>query len=303
MLSTLSSRLGDWNPQLLRELQTHLRSRHLVFAAASSLVVQILFYLYGENLLITYRPGYAGSINRYCRPINLKAHIVPQHPDHCLDAAGNFVTNYELWWLDLFVAGCVIGSIAAIGIGVYAIVNDIAREERRGTLDLVRLSPQSATGFFIGKLLGVPAGLYACLLLSLPLHLYAGLAARIPLLSILGFYATTIVAFAFFFTGALLLGLSGQLGSHFRAWAGSTIVIFFLAIASLFHASSYLTDSPFDWLPLFSPTAVLPYLVGKTPHSLDTIGSFHIKDAAQLNWYGQEWWATGTGAIAFSVIR
>jgi ABC-type Na+ efflux pump permease subunit len=81
----------------------------------------------------------------------------------------------------------VIGIFALIVIGTYLLISDLAHEERRGTLNFIRLSPQSPENILVGKLLGVPILLYLVAVLAVPLHLWAGLAAQISLMRILSF--------------------------------------------------------------------------------------------------------------------
>ena len=43
--------LGEWNPQLLRELKGRLKPRNILIATAISMVGQLLVYLNYKNLL------------------------------------------------------------------------------------------------------------------------------------------------------------------------------------------------------------------------------------------------------------
>ena len=66
--------------------------------------------------------------------------------------------------------GLILGS-------VYLIIADLVQEEKRGTFNFIRLSPQSAYRIFVGKILGVPILVYVATVLMLPLHLYLGCGA------------------------------------------------------------------------------------------------------------------------------
>lgn len=77
--------------------------------------------------------------------------------------------------------------------------NDLSKEVKRGTLNFIRLSPQSATNIFMGKILGVPILLYLFGLVAFPLHFFAALSAKIPLLLILSFYLVLAFSCLFFF--------------------------------------------------------------------------------------------------------
>ncbi|RQH23304.1 hypothetical protein D5R40_27115 [Okeania hirsuta] len=50
--------------------------------------------------------------------------------------------------------------------GVYMLVADLAKEKRLGTLNFIRLSPQSIQKILLGKLLGVPILIYLALVLG-----------------------------------------------------------------------------------------------------------------------------------------
>uniref|UniRef100_A0ACD5H1H9 Uncharacterized protein n=1 Tax=Desertifilum tharense IPPAS B-1220 TaxID=1781255 RepID=A0ACD5H1H9_9CYAN len=72
------------------------------------------------------------------------------------DAFGNAIVDWSLWGTDVFLGASILGAIALSGIGAYWLIDDLGKEERRGTLNFIRLSPQSAQSIFLGKLLGVP---------------------------------------------------------------------------------------------------------------------------------------------------
>ena len=126
-------RLGDWNPQLMRELKGRLKPRNLLIASVISLVGQFLLFLVAQTQL----PIVAGEGHRYCTA-NAVNHILR----YCVrDAFNNVVINWQLWWLELFVWLSLIGIFALIVIGTYLLISDLAHEERRGTLNFIRLSP------------------------------------------------------------------------------------------------------------------------------------------------------------------
>jgi hypothetical protein len=281
MVQTLLNRLGEVNPQLFREFKGRLKPRNLAIAAVSSVLAQVLLYLFFQTRLSAH-----DGIERYCQ------------------GAYFCNSNWQLWWLDLFVALSLMGMFALLVVGTYLLIRDIVREERRGTLGFIRLSPQSAVSILIGKMLGVPALLYVMGAIALPLHLGAGLAAQIPLSLIFSFYAVLAASCAFSYSAALLFGLvSARLG-EFQAWLGSSAVLFYLCLmtgASLANHSVFWSSA--DWLTLFYPGKVLPYLVGETPHSLGTIGYFNVKDLAQLHWYRLPLWNSAETGMGFLLLN
>ncbi|NJK76806.1 MAG: ABC transporter permease [Microcoleus sp. SU_5_6] len=60
-------------------------------------------------------------------------------------------------------------------LGSYFIVSDLAEEQKRGTLNFIRLSPRPAWQILLGKLLGIPVLLYLSIAFAIPLHCFAGL--------------------------------------------------------------------------------------------------------------------------------
>lgn len=117
--------------------------------------------------------------------------------------AGSWVINWQLWWLDLFIILSIIGIFALLVIGTYLLIADTVREEERGTLNFIRLTPQSAGSVLLGKILGVPILVYTAIALLLPLHLVAGLQSHIPLTLILAFDLTVVASCAFFLLSSL----------------------------------------------------------------------------------------------------
>lgn len=211
MLLNCLDRVADWNPQLLRELKGRLNAHNVGLAVVSSLVIQLLLFLF--------------------------------------------------WWHDSFqkkfLSLNIIIIFALLVVGSYLIISDLAREERRGTLNFIRLSPQSAQSILSGKMLGVPVLLYLAVLLAIPLNLGLGLSAHIPLLVIFCFYAVLVASCAFFYSIALLFSLVSPWFSGLQAWLGGGAVLSFL----FFTFNQSVHQSPTSWLNLFSPSGVLFYLL------------------------------------------
>ncbi len=264
--------LGNWNPQLLREIKGRLKPRDLLIAAAVSLLGQFFLFKYFQNQLPILKPGLIEP-NRYCTNNSL-GYGLP----HCLvDSLGNVEINWQFWWLDLFVWQSLIGIFALLVAGTYLLISDLAHEERRDTLNFIRLSPQSPQSILLGKLLGVPILLYIMAGGAVPLHLWAGLSAQIPLGLILSFYGVLFAGCIFFYSAALLFGLVSSWLGGFQAWLASGTVLIFLSIATF----KPLEHTPSDWLNLFSPSVFLQKLIAATnlnrPSELPAI--------ADLEWF------------------
>ncbi len=313
MMMRLIDRLGDWNPQLFREVKGRLKPRNLWLAVAISVIGQLLLFLSFESVLPTSKEDYdplRGFSNRYClgspppgwEGYQQSGHYIPN--DYCLqDFHGQWILNWQLWWLDLFFAISVIGIFILLVAGVYLLIADLSKEENKGTLNFIRLSPQSAKDIFWGKILGVPILIYLVGMLALPLHLLAGLNAYIPLGLILGFYSVLIASGAFFYSLALLFGLiSSKLGG-FQAFLGSGSVLFFFFVMTAITGERIVTHTPFDWVILFYPGTVLSYLVHATSLPLEKLNfrmDSHLQD---LIWYGQSLWKIAWVGIGLIILH
>uniref|UniRef100_A0ACD5H0T2 Uncharacterized protein n=1 Tax=Desertifilum tharense IPPAS B-1220 TaxID=1781255 RepID=A0ACD5H0T2_9CYAN len=143
-------------------------------------------------------------------------------------ATGEFVINWQSWSLGAFVLLAMVGVFAMIGLGTFLLISDLDREERRGTLNFIRLTPQSTFKLLLGKLLGVPSLLYLGALLAIPLHLWLGINANISVGSLFLYYAVFLVSCLFFFSLALTIGIATSWLGGFQPWLGAGYAIGFL---------------------------------------------------------------------------
>ena len=316
MLSRLVDRLGGQNPQLFRELKGRLKPHNLVIAAALSLVGQFLLILTFNSKLPSLK--ITTTFNRYCLgspPPNWEGYQQPNAsiPDnHCLkDLLGHWVLNWQLWWLDIFLALSLIGIFALLVVGTYLLAADLSQEEQRGTLNFIRLSPQPAGTILLGKILGVPSLLYFAAVLALPLHFWAGLSAGIPLDLILAFDSVLVASCAFFYSAVLLFALSvvtslqsiGGGWGVLPAWAASSGIGFFLLVMTVILSSGDVPHTPFDWLRFFYPGTVLPYLVDGTFLPPKTVGGFDSQELGKVLWYGIPLWRKAGSGIGFVLLN
>lgn len=219
MILTIIDRLidivGDRNAQLFRELKGRLNPRNLLLAGGLS---------FGGQLLLV-----AAFSERKC--------LVNSD----IGVAGCATPGYywEIEWLEIFQSLYWILSLLLFAGGVYLIVRDITHERSRGTLNFIRLSPQSSRTIFLGKLLGVPVLIYLAILLAVPLHLISAIAAGIPLGWIVSLYALVLVCVSCFFTASMLNAMFTTLQYQAIAWS----------VLSLWLGSSYLgvIFSLFSW--------------------------------------------------------
>jgi hypothetical protein len=257
--------IGEWNPQFFREIKGRLVPRNIVIATAVSLVSQLILLISFSTQLPVPNDSATAISHRYCTGTAASEYALPI----CLtDGFKGFVINWSLWWKDVFVWLSIMGIFALLVVGTYMLIVDLAKEERRGTLNFLRLTPQSSPSILMGKMLGVPMLLYLVGFLALPLHLLAGLSGGISLSLILSYYVVLAASCWFFYSVALLLGLTGKWLGGFQAWLGSGVVLMLLfPMTIMLMNGSDATDSSFDWLMLFNPEMALPYLMGS--YSLD----------------------------------
>jgi hypothetical protein len=307
MLLNFVDRLGEYNPQLFRELKGRLKPRNIAIALGISVTFQLVIYYYFQRLL----PGQKGdrydwNYSDYCT-----AEDGGYSKAQCIkDLLGNWLIDWQSWWLDLFISMSAIGIILLLVFGTHMLIDDLSKEDSRGTLNFIRLSPQNASNILIGKILGVPILLYLAAIVILPFHLSAGLAAGIPFNLILGFYLVISASCIFFFSAALLLGLINfGLGefSHiglagFKPWLGSGLVLGFLSLMTVvFSNSSILLRNCIDWITLFYPGVTLSYLAKATYLPVSHYRNSNRID--ELLFYGQSLWENPWTGMSLIVLN
>src|SRR4028119_564294 len=275
----LLDKIGNWNPQLFREIKGRLNSGNMAIASAFSLSAQLLLFMYYSAQLPVTPPNgnQTDSIyNRFCHLETVNSYGT-KFPTCSTDALGNLAINWPMWWLEIFIWLSILSVLALLVAGTYMLVSDLDKEERRGTLNFIRLSPQSAKTIFLGKILGVPILLYLAAILAVPLHLYAGLAAQIPLNEILCFYIAVAASCALFYSSAMLFGLTTSWLGGFQPWLASAtvFVVFWISWIPLTRAAG-------DLLHFLSPLAILRYqlfLVDQT--DFDSL----VENLDKLQWF------------------
>ena len=298
------NRLGDWNPQLLRELQSRFQWRNLTLVTILGFLGQISFVGFFWQLLPpTTLEGLQlrSRFNRYCIG-NPPPNLYPDDPsyaekihNYCVtDFLDKTVIDYQLWWLDSFITLSMIGIVILLATGFFLLISDLHQEESRGTFNFIRLSPQPAQTIFVGKILGVPSLLYWLAMMTIPLHLVLGTMAGISLGLILGFYGVLMASCAFFYHLGILLGLTAPRIKSLplaglQSFGGSGILLFFLFITSLiglvYNEANF--HGLWDWLLLFYPGQSLTYLVQSTFLSPERASYFYERVLTTLHWYGQ----------------
>ena len=277
----------NWNPQFFREIKGRVKKRNVIVTAISSVITQLLIVLYFLGELPDLDLGFEQR-SRYC--FGFARSYSSQYLCKT-DRLGDWVINWQLFWLDIFICLSIISIFSLLVVGTYMLIADLTKEESKGTLNFIRLTPQSASSILTGKILGVPIMLYGVILLTLPLHFAAGLNAHIPVGLIFGFYAAMLASCAFFYSAAILLSQLNFAPIGFKPWLGSGAVLFFLVVATGVAINAHsVSRTVFDWLIIFYPGRVLTYLVDATYLSHNTVDYFHSNGLSSLLFYGQSWW-------------
>ncbi|NEN91738.1 MAG: hypothetical protein F6K48_23685, partial [Okeania sp. SIO3H1] len=201
MLSKLFVNLFNWNPQLFREIKGRLKTRNVAIAISASLLCQFIVMMVFREMLPPTFVQYCVEVRPYCTDI-----------------------DWSHWWVDIFITlSSILLTLMLIG-GVYMLVADLAKEQRLGTLNFIRLSPQSSQKILLGKLLGVPILIYLAGAIFLPLHLWANISSDLPLYWLFGFYGALVAACFFLYNASVFFVFLGVT----QAWLAAAITGIFL---------------------------------------------------------------------------
>ncbi len=167
-------KIGEWNPQLFREIKGRFKPRNLIFTISGTLIVLIVI------ISISSREVCGEYINH-----------------NCIDS------QFIIKWKDIFRSLNWILPIVLLLSGIYFISSDLAKEEHIGSLNFIRLSPQSSQKILTGKILGIPCLFYLAIVLSIPLHLISGLNSGVSIFGIIALYTLWILGSCLFFNLAI----------------------------------------------------------------------------------------------------
>ncbi|MBW4601153.1 MAG: ABC transporter permease [Calothrix sp. FI2-JRJ7] len=168
------------------------------------------------------------------------------------------------WWHDhwgyIFQSLSIIFIFTLLVASTYLLINNLAQEERKGTLNFIRLSPQSEVSVLTGKILGVPILLYLFVALAIPFHIFSGKLAGIAFSHIFSYYIVLVGSCIFFYSAACLFSLVTQFLGGFQPWLGAGAVLMFLTLVfSTAQYSNYLNNGA-AWFRMFSPIDATSYL-------------------------------------------
>jgi hypothetical protein len=210
-LTNIIDKVGDSNPQIFRELKERLTRRNITLALICAAIVQGFVLLYFNSQIPIYIPmddaaSYPTqtSTSIYSSYCSFPANSSYDDSLCRIGTNGGFNINWRKWWLDIFSCLCWMLPIGLILGSVYTLVADLVREEKRGTLNFIRLSPQSAQTIFSGKIIGVPSLIYLAIAAIIPLHFIAGINAGSSIPLLLSWYLA-IGSLSFLFASATVL--------------------------------------------------------------------------------------------------
>jgi hypothetical protein len=306
MMGSFFDKLGDWNPQFIREIKGRLKLFPILVTAGISLLGQAVLFLiqlgqypdkkysinaeycllgkdYQKQLQYLSKVGdkiqkqvynYSSKANFDLEKLNaakeqLKVTQSEQKKINDMMYGGKFFCpteqiDFQDWWRDhweyIFLSLSVIFVFSLLVGGTYLLINNLAQEERRSTLNFIRLSPQSEASILTGKMLGVPILVYWFTALAIPLHVLSGKAAGIAFSHIFSFYAVLVGSCIFFFSAALLFALSTRFLGGFQPWLGSGAILAFLMFTSGLSSSSFYVNHGAVWFTMFSPVFAVEHL-------------------------------------------
>jgi hypothetical protein len=225
------NQLGEWNPQLFRELKGQLTTRNLFLGVTISLVCQLFLLFLGSEM------------------------------------RGDSINSLYIRWESVFIILNWILPFLLLTCGVYLLMSDLGKEEHRGTLNFIRLSPQSSQSILIGKMLGVPAVLYLGIVLAIPLHFGSALAANFSLGWLLEIYLLWGVGCGLLYSSAFLMTLlyGGKSGIQALAWSGSLLgfmfgSVYIYVIHVIFDSSGW-SNALGNWYWFSLPLGYEPQLI------------------------------------------
>lgn len=201
LLNNFGDRVGEYNPQLLREFKSRLSWRNAGIAVLLSVVAQVMVLLSQYSKLPTAdQNNNSYYYNSYC--LKFVAYEKCQ-----LDVLGNPLINWPKWWADSAFGISLLMFFSLFAGGVYLLASNFSQEERRGTLDFIRLTPQRAGSILGGKVLGVPILVYLGTLLALPLQLFAVQQAHIARINVVSWDLLMLSVAVLLYLGAILATL------------------------------------------------------------------------------------------------
>jgi hypothetical protein len=193
LFEPLLDRIGDRNPQLMRELRGQLKLGSLLGTVGGAIALNCAL-------------GYL---------------------THLITESGG--EGMKVWLQCLMVCQGL-----SILIACNRLTDNLAIEVQQGTINPLRLSPQSAGQILRGKALGIPVFEYLFNLLCLPVYMVVSLAADVPInaigLSLIG----SCNQMALWLSLSMVLGLALRQSKNFTAFISTIVVLVGLGIQTTY---------------------------------------------------------------------
>jgi hypothetical protein len=287
---TMVDRLGDWNPQLLRELKSRLKPMSAIIAIVLSLIVQGAIVLSSTETPVAkicevnYVAGYFNCSSESDNSVKsdtdcilmswhfpldvlqlgdqiiaIDGHFLPDkfivisdrperftsHADYyyiaqsypssyesrveLMNTVKTYLENANFWTSKVTLnrpgygeftyslytgrntsifrlLSCIVGTIVPTA-GTWMLASNLAKEDKQGNLNLIRLSPRSALTVLSGKLIGVPILLYLAVFMIIPLHTFLGLNLGLTIYQLGEGYLVFAAQLLVIYTGVILFTL------------------------------------------------------------------------------------------------
>jgi hypothetical protein len=206
-------RAGEWNAQLFRELKGRVTLRNMFLAGMLSVGCQLMLLL---TFILQFptnpQPGESRRQQTYCILESITASngnggFYDQQVCQ-LNLFGQVSIDWPHWWTAVWSMMSWVLPVILFTGGVYLLTSDLRRETRRGTLNFLRLSPQSAPDILVGKLLGVPVLVYLAVAIALPLHFLAAWSSGFGVVNEFAWYGLTATMAGVFYAAATLITLA-----------------------------------------------------------------------------------------------
>ncbi len=288
----------EFNPQLLREIKGKINGRNIFITSLLSMLMQLFvvaFYLGQLPDINRLNPLYS----RYCLGARPKYSIEYL----CEHQLGIWEINWNLFWHDIFIFFSIVSVFILLIVGTYMIIADLVKEEKTGTLNFIRLSPQSATSILLGKILGVPILVYFFTASIFPLHLISGIKANIPWYLILSFDLIIITSCAFFYSCSLFLSFIKLGQVKLNPWIVTFAVSLFIFITTIiFISNTHIDNSLTEWSYLFNPVIALTYTYTQDTSFIPS-SFINFDSLGELLFYGQPLWAKAITGMSFILLN
>lgn len=244
-MMNLLDRMGDFNPQFLRELKGRLNWRSVLVVIGLSIVVQALLFLWFYRQLPT-EVNYQYS--SYCAYL-FKGEIIPKCHEYDREILyKSTFTNWSLWWRHLEKTLDLGIPFLLMIPGACLVASNLQNEERQGTLNFLRLSPRSGSNILLGKLLGVPILLYAAIASIVPFHLFVTLKAGNSLIFLVSFYLMLAAGAYLLFSFTLLVGFLSK--SILKPTPALGVTLAYVLVTIIFVPTYLMWNTATVWKPL-----------------------------------------------------